>query len=141
MGQASGELRTYLCLDCAKNVDKNWNITVSFIIHVNFDHAWAEHYPITLSQIGIYVTPRLISIPKSHWLADSLASASGRRTPDGPPPVTTAPCLRSLTVVEGIKQGEILGRSEQYKHAHSIYTVHDEIQEVISYTMFPVRYI
>ena len=32
---------TYLCLDCAKNVNKNWNITVSFIIHVNFDHAWA----------------------------------------------------------------------------------------------------
>ena len=22
---------TYLCLDCAKNVDKNWNITASFI--------------------------------------------------------------------------------------------------------------
>ena len=40
---------TYLCLDCANNVDKNWNITVSFIIHVNFDHAWAEHYPVTLS--------------------------------------------------------------------------------------------
>ena len=40
---------TYLCLDCAKNVDKNWNITVSFIIHVNFDHAWAEHYPVTLN--------------------------------------------------------------------------------------------
>ena len=40
---------TYLCLDCAKNVDKNWNITVSFIIHMNFDHAWAEHYPVTLS--------------------------------------------------------------------------------------------
>ena len=39
---------TYLCLDCAKNVDKNWNITVSFIIHVNFDHAWVEHYPVTL---------------------------------------------------------------------------------------------
>ena len=34
---------TYLCLDYAKNVDKNWNITVSLIIHVNFDHAWAEH--------------------------------------------------------------------------------------------------
>ena len=37
----------YLCLDCAKNMDKNWNIiyyvTVSFIIHVNFDHAWAEY--------------------------------------------------------------------------------------------------
>ena len=39
---------TYLCLDCAKNVDKNWSITVSFIIHVNFGHAWAEHYPVTL---------------------------------------------------------------------------------------------
>ena len=86
------------------------------------------------------VTPRSISISKSHWLADSLTSASGRRTPDGPPPVTTAPCLRSLTVGVGIKQGEILGRTEQNKHAHNIYTVHDEIQEVISYTMFPVRY-
>ena len=40
---------SYLCIDCAKNVDKNWNITVSFIIHVNFDHAWAEHYPVTLN--------------------------------------------------------------------------------------------
>ena len=39
---------TYLCHDCAKNVDKNWNITVSFIIHMNFDHAWAEHYPVSL---------------------------------------------------------------------------------------------
>ena len=43
VGLASGELLT-----CAKNVDKNWNITVSFIIHVNFDHAWAEHYPVIL---------------------------------------------------------------------------------------------
>ena len=86
------------------------------------------------------VTPRSVPIPKSHWLADSLTSASGRRTPDGPPPVTTAPCLRSLTVGVGIKQGEILGRTEQYKHAHSIYTVHDVIQEVISYIMFHVRY-
>ena len=49
---------TYLCLDCAKNVDKNWNITVSSIIHVNFDHAWAEHYPVTLngSQYTFYYT-------------------------------------------------------------------------------------
>ena len=39
---------TYLCLDCTKNVDKNWNISISLIIHVNFDHAWAEHYPVTL---------------------------------------------------------------------------------------------
>ena len=40
---------TYLCLDCAKNVDKNWNVAVSLIIHVNFDHAWVEHYPVTLT--------------------------------------------------------------------------------------------
>ena len=46
---------TYLCLDCAKNVDKNWNITVSFIIHVTFDHAWAEHHPVTLIQIRIRI--------------------------------------------------------------------------------------
>ena len=48
MGQARA---TYLCLDCAKNEDKNWNITVSFIIYVNFDHVWAEHYPVSLSEI------------------------------------------------------------------------------------------
>ena len=35
---------TYLCLDSTKNMEKNWNINVTFIIHVNFDHAWAEHY-------------------------------------------------------------------------------------------------
>ena len=46
---------TYLCLDCAKNVDKNWNITVSFIIHnMNFDHAWTEHYPVTLREMSGY---------------------------------------------------------------------------------------
>ena len=56
-------------------------------------------------------------------------------------PVTTAPCLRSLTVVVDIKQEEILGRTEQYTHAHDINTVHDVIQEVISYNiMFPVHY-
>ena len=43
---------TYLCLDCSENVDKNWNITISYIIHVNFDHVWAEHYPITLIGLG-----------------------------------------------------------------------------------------
>ena len=32
-------------------MDKNWNIIVSFIIHVNFDNAWAEHYPVTLSDL------------------------------------------------------------------------------------------
>ena len=42
---------TYLCLDCTKNVDKNWSINILFIIHVNFDHAWAEHYPITLIKV------------------------------------------------------------------------------------------
>ena len=57
---------TYLCLDCAKNVDKNWNITVSFIIHVNFDHAWAEHYPATArtqsNEIGITVFVRILAM-------------------------------------------------------------------------------
>ena len=45
----------YLCLDCAKNVDKNWNITVSFIIHVNFDHVWVEYYPVTKLQVVYYL--------------------------------------------------------------------------------------
>ena len=38
---------TYLCLDCTKSMHINWNISVSFVIHVNFDHAWMEHYPVT----------------------------------------------------------------------------------------------
>ena len=42
---------TYLCLDSTKNVDKNWDINVSFVIHMNFDHAWAEHYPVTLTSL------------------------------------------------------------------------------------------
>ena len=46
MGQASGVLLT--CALTVQNVDKNWNITASFIIHVNFDHVCAEHYPVTL---------------------------------------------------------------------------------------------
>ena len=40
---------TYLSLDSTKNVDSSWDINVSFIIHVNFDHVWTEHYPVTLS--------------------------------------------------------------------------------------------
>ena len=42
---------TYECLDCTKNMDKNLCINLSFIIHVNFDHAWAQHYPVTISII------------------------------------------------------------------------------------------
>ena len=42
----------YLCLDCTKNVDKNWNINILFIIHVNFDHEWAEHHPVTLKKFS-----------------------------------------------------------------------------------------
>ena len=53
MGHKLIRRATYLCLDCAKNVDKNWNITVSFIIHVNFDHAWVEHYPVSLSEFDL----------------------------------------------------------------------------------------
>ena len=30
--------------ECGQKLEYN----VSFIIHVNFDHAWAGHYPITL---------------------------------------------------------------------------------------------
>ena len=36
---------TYLCLGCTKKT----NIYIAFVIHVNFDHAWAEHYPVTLT--------------------------------------------------------------------------------------------
>ena len=50
---------TYLCLDSAKNVDKNWNITASFIIHVNFDHVWAEHYLVTLTRVRIRTRVKL----------------------------------------------------------------------------------
>ena len=32
----------------------NWNINVSFVIHVDFDHAWVEHYPVTLKHILHY---------------------------------------------------------------------------------------
>ena len=39
---------TYLRLDSTKNIDKNWDINVLFIIYVNFDYAWVEHYPETL---------------------------------------------------------------------------------------------
>ena len=37
---------TCLCLDCTKNMDKNWNINISLIIHVNFDQAREEHYAV-----------------------------------------------------------------------------------------------
>ena len=45
----NGRSTTYLCLDCTKSMHKNWNITVSFTIHEDFDCVWAEHYPVTLS--------------------------------------------------------------------------------------------
>ena len=50
---------TYLCLDSTMNVNKNWDINVSFIFHVNFDHAWAEHYPVTLTSVS--ATNRIIN--------------------------------------------------------------------------------
>ena len=31
-----------------KSKHADWNINISFIIHVDFDHVWAEHYPVTL---------------------------------------------------------------------------------------------
>lgn len=30
---------------------KNWEINFSFVIHVNLEHAWAEHYPVTLNKL------------------------------------------------------------------------------------------
>ena len=38
-----------------KSIHKNWNITVSFIIHEDFDHAWAEHYPVTLNYLFVVI--------------------------------------------------------------------------------------
>ena len=37
-----------MCLDCTKSMHTDLNINVSFVVQVNFDHAWAEHCPITL---------------------------------------------------------------------------------------------
>ena len=46
---------TCLCLDCTKSMHTDWNIyvNVSLVIHVNLDHAWAEHYPVTLMLVHI----------------------------------------------------------------------------------------
>ena len=35
-----------------KSKHTDWNINISFIIDVDFNHAWAEHYPITLKNCG-----------------------------------------------------------------------------------------
>ena len=32
----------------SKHTDWNIHVNISFIIHVDFDHVWAEHYPVTL---------------------------------------------------------------------------------------------
>ena len=53
---------TYLCLDCTKSMTTDWNINVSFVIHVNFDHAWAEHYPVTLTKMEVQHEGQLILI-------------------------------------------------------------------------------
>jgi hypothetical protein len=83
--------------------------------------------------------PRSVMIFKSHWLVDSLASARGHRTPDGPPNVSrTRPLPALSTVAVGIKQE---GNTRENSHVYTSYTVSDVIQEVISYAMFPVHYI
>ena len=47
---------TYLCLDCTKDVDKNWNINLIYY-QCNFGHAWTEHYPVTfISDFGPKIT-------------------------------------------------------------------------------------
>ena len=40
--------RTYLFLDCTQKVEYMRLIA----IHVNLDHAWVEHYPVTASTLG-----------------------------------------------------------------------------------------
>ena len=45
-----------------KSMHKNWNITVLFIIHEDFDRAWAEHYPVTLSAFLAIHVPCLVPI-------------------------------------------------------------------------------
>ena len=51
-----GDVRkaTQLCLDCTKSMHTDWNIEVLLFIHVNFDHAWTEHYPVTLIKQQCY---------------------------------------------------------------------------------------
>ena len=76
---------TYLCLDCAKNVDKNWNITFSFIIIVNFDHVWAEHYPVTLNNFQ-FRTIWLIKLTgagaeRCHLFTQVIARSDTKTTP------------------------------------------------------------
>ena len=51
---------TYLCLDCAEHAHK---LNVSFVIHVNFDHAWAEHSPVTFIKNFTHATPSLAGQP------------------------------------------------------------------------------
>ena len=70
---------TYLCLDCAKNVYKNWNITVAFIIHVNLDHAWAEHYPVTL--IGMLMVDMVLRTGGHYKLDHTCSFPSTTRMP------------------------------------------------------------
>ena len=40
-------MATYMCLDCMKSMHRLE--CVSFI-NVDFDHTWAEHYPVTLQE-------------------------------------------------------------------------------------------
>ena len=41
----------------------NWNINVSFVIHVNFGHARMEHYPITLKEACMHAHNVLFGHP------------------------------------------------------------------------------
>ena len=34
--------------NCIMSVHTDWNINVSFIIHVDFKHTWAKHYPVII---------------------------------------------------------------------------------------------
>ena len=47
----NGRRATYLYINCMKSKHTDWNINIPFIIHVDFDHVWAEHYPVALNSV------------------------------------------------------------------------------------------
>ena len=48
-----------------KSKHTDWNTNISFIIHVDFGHAWAEHYLVTLSELVVFCNQVLDSVVTS----------------------------------------------------------------------------
>ena len=75
---------TYLCPDCTKTMHKSWNVNVLFVIHVNFDHMWAEHYPVTLIK-GFTVSLVFMVCNINSFLQSSYATMMGATLENLPP--------------------------------------------------------